>query len=297
MLNHDRRNEPARNLVPNFARIATYAMFPVALAVSALAAKAPSIESPDKGKPMPRITITARDFAYDSPDTVSAGHVEILLKNLGPDLHHVQLMRLEGNHTLSELMSAMQHGAPPKWAVESGGPNTPAPGGESRGIVKLREGRYAIICVIPAPDGVPHIMKGMAKELIVRPNARPAPAPTADIKMALTDFAFTYSKPIVAGKHMIAVTTNTTAPQSHEVFFLKLAPGKKVEDALKWIEKPDGPPPMMPVGGTTGMAPGETMYLPLEFTQGEYALVCFIPDINSHKPHFMHGMVQTFTVK
>lgn len=296
MLNHSEANQPARKLVPHFARIATYAMFPVVLAASAVAANSPSRTS-DAGTPIPRITVTARDFAYEAPDTVSAGHVEIVLKNLGPDLHHVQLMRLEGNHTLGDLMTAVQHGAPPKWAVEAGGPNTPAPGAESRGIVKLRAGRYAIICVIPAPDGVPHIMKGMARELIVRPNAKPAPAPTADIKMTLSDYAFTYTKPISAGKHMIAVSTNISSPQAHEVFFVKLAAGKKVEDALKWIEKADGPTPMTLVGGTTGMAPEETMYVPMEFTPGEYAMLCFIPDIKDKKPHIMHGMVQTFTVK
>ncbi len=297
MRNHTESNQPARKLVPHFARIATYAMFPVALAASAVAASAPRHVTTDAGTPLPRLTVTARDFAFEAADTVNAGHVEIVLKNLGPDMHHVQLMRLEGNHTFGEFMAAAQHGAPPKWAVEAGGPNVPAPGAESHGIVKLRAGRYAIICVIPAADGMPHIMKGMARELVVRPNAKPAPAPTADIKVALSDYAFTPSRTITAGKHLLAVSTNISAPQSHEVFFIKLAPGKKVEDALKWIEKADGPPPMMPLGGTTGLAPRETMYLPLEFTPGEYAMICFIPDHKDKKPHVMHGMVQTFTVK
>jgi hypothetical protein len=53
------------------------------------------------------VTITARDFAFDAPDTLTAGLTTIRLVNQGPDLHHVQLIRLEGGHRLADMQKAM----------------------------------------------------------------------------------------------------------------------------------------------------------------------------------------------
>jgi hypothetical protein len=34
----------------------------------------------------------------------------------------------------------------------------------------------------------------------------------------------------------------------------------------------------------------------MDFEPGRYALLCFVPDAGDGMPHFMHGMVQEFTV-
>ena len=254
------------------------------------------------------LVVEASDYAFTMPDSVAAGRTRIRLVNKGKEMHHMYIVRLEGGKKLADLFAAMQHsaanaapgmhGALPAWTRDMGGPNTPIPGGESGAIVDLAPGTYAVLCVIPSPDGKPHVMKGMAKELTVvagRPaHLVDAPAPT--VTMTLTDYAFELDKPLTAGQHTIRVV-NEAATQSHEVLIARLAPGKTAHDLLAWVEKMDGPPPGMPLGGTVGLAKGVENLIPVNLEPGEYALLCFLPDHKDGKPHVAHGMFRQITVK
>lgn len=247
------------------------------------------------------VTITARDFAFEAPDSVEAGYVTLRLLSRGKELHHVQMVRLDEGHTLKDLFEAMKDPAakPPKWMVEVGGPNAPVPGGESAASLTLVPTRYALICFIPSPDGTPHIMKGMAKELVVVPAksaaAKAAKAPKAPATtVTLTDYDFTLSSPLVAGEQTLRFVND--ASQHHEMFIAALAPGKKAIELAHWAEKQQGPPPGMPIGGITGIDKGQFNDISLKLEPGEYALICFLPDVKDGKPHFVYGMIKQVTV-
>jgi hypothetical protein len=250
------------------------------------------------------MTVIARDYAFEAPESIEAGLVDIRLENRGKEMHHIQLVRLADGKTMRDLFDALAAGgSPPAWAKDVGGPNTPVPGGTSAAMVRLKPGRYAMICFIPSPDGKPHLMKGMAKELMVTPPATIAPAsaksaspaePRADITMTLRDYDFMLSAPLRAGNQVIRVRNE--AAQSHEVVIVKLAPGKAPRDVLAWIEKQEGPPPGAPAGGTTGIARNGENILSLDLEPGRYALICFIPDAKDGKPHFVHGMVKEIEI-
>jgi len=203
-----------------------------------------------------QVTVTAQDYAFDAPDSIPAGLTEIRLLNRGTEMHHAWLIRLDGGKRMSDLFAAMKpEAALPAWARDVGGPNTPGLNGESTAILRLAAGRYAMICVIPSPDGKAHVMKGMAKEVIVTPAPAATRAvanaePRATTTMTLSDYAFGFSTP-----------------------------------------------PGAPVGGTTPMAQGEENLITLDFTPGEYGLICFAPDAKDGKPHFVHGMVSQLTIR
>jgi uncharacterized cupredoxin-like copper-binding protein len=242
------------------------------------------------------VTITARDYAYEVQDTIESGYVNLRLVNQGPELHHVQLIRLAPGKSLQDLFQAMQAGGPPPaWAVDVGGPNTPVPGGESFASLELKPGRYALVCFIPSPDGKPHIMKGMAKEITVKPAKAPRATPKAPATtVTLSDYDFSFSKPLVAGRQTIRVVN--AAEQPHEIVIAKLVPGKTAMELAQWAEKPAGPPPGAPVGGTTAMTKGGWNDVTIDFEAGTYALICFIPDAKDGKPHLVHGMIKEITV-
>jgi hypothetical protein len=243
------------------------------------------------------ITIRTRDYVfYEMFDTIMAGATTIHLANDGPDFHHVWLVRLEEGKTIADLMEALKtsHGALPAWAVDVGGPNTPVPGEVASATLDLEAGNYAVICVIPAKDGVPHIMKGMVRPLTVLPNPHPAQLPKADVVMTLNDYTFEFDKPVKAGRRTIRI--ENAAPQSHEALLVQLVPGKRVHDVLAWIEKPTGAPPGKPIGGVTGFAQGEVNVITHDFTPGNYGLICFVPDAKDGKAHVAHGMIKEFTV-
>ena len=248
----------------------------------------------------PRIvTVTARDYAFDAPDTVPAGVTTIRLVNKGPELHHVYMIRLEEGKTMADFMKALQAGGgpPPSWIKDVGGPNAPVPGSESKATLLLTAGRYVITCFIPSADHMPHAMKGMVRELIVTPAVTQTSAadfPASDLTLSLTDYAFGFSEVPEAGKQRILVRND--ASQAHEVLIVKLAPGKRAHDFAAWAESPTGPPPGQPVGGTTGIPSHDVNQIEVDLTPGEYGLICFWPDAKDGKPHFLHGMVSEFTI-
>lgn len=243
------------------------------------------------------VEIRARDYAFTASDTIAAGLTTLRLYNDGPDIHHVWLVRLEEGKTVNDLLAALQtsHNLP-SWAVDVGGPNLPAgPGAHNDATLRLEAGNYVMVCVIPAADGMPHVMKGMVRPITVVDRGQPdAPLPAADIVMTLDDYKFETNIEISAGVHTIRI--ENAAPQSHEVVALRLMPGKTAQDLLAWSAKPAGPPPAVPVAGITGIARGEVNQVTADFQPGEYVLVCFWPDAKDGRPHFMHGMIRQFTV-
>lgn len=243
-------------------------------------------------------TVHAKDFAFDAPDTVSAGWTKFHLVNDGPNLHHLQLVRLDSGKTAADLEAAMKNpGPPPRWAVFVGGPNAPSPGSSSDAVVNLEAGNYVIMCLVDIPDHVPHFAKGMIHPLTVTaPNGPGLAEPTPDVTVTLSDYKFDVQGAISAGQHTIKVQNQ--GPQPHEVEVVRIAPGKTLKDLADWINAPKGPPPGDALGGVDAIVPGVSpAYTTVNFTPGHYAFLCFIPDAKDGKPHLEHGMVKEFDVK
>jgi uncharacterized cupredoxin-like copper-binding protein len=248
---------------------------------------------------IPSVMVMASDYAFQMPDTIPAGVTSFRLMNHGKELHHLTLVRLPEGMTVADL-GKMQPGGPlPAGMVFEGGPNYSTPGGAIEALVDLKPGNYAAICAIPSPDGVVHMAKGMVHPFVVVAAADPAKAmataPDPDIVITLADYTFTPSTPITPGRHVIRVENNGT--QWHELVFVRLEPGKTVEDLAKYAEKPEGPPPGGPIDGVAPLSPGESNTVTVDLTAGDYGFICFLPDAKDGKPHLMHGMVQQFTVK
>ncbi|HEX5872403.1 MAG TPA: plastocyanin/azurin family copper-binding protein [Longimicrobium sp.] len=244
------------------------------------------------------VTITATEFAFAAPASVPAGLTTVRVIAQGAEFHHVQLVRLDPGHTVDELMQATSqpHAPIPAWAHFVGGPNAPAPGGgQSEATLELKAGEYALVCLIPSRDGVPHMMKGMVKPLTVTPAEEIAPLPAADVRLTLRDYSFEFAPELAAGRHTVRV--ENAAAQPHEVVLMKLAPGKTAQDLMAWMQTEQGPPPAMPMGGTTLLSTGESNNITVDVEPGEYALLCFVPDAKDGKPHVAHGMVRQITVR
>ena len=274
----------------------------ILLALSVACAKSEPPKAESAAPPAPPagpnvVEVTASDFAFAMPDTLPAGPTTFHLVNQGPSVHHIQVIRLEEGKTMADFEKAMGPGEhpPQSWMVFEGGPNTPVPGGSSDGSLELAAGNYVVMCGIPGPDGIPHAAKGMVHSLTVVPSDVQRTMPEPDITLTLNDYSFTFSKPLTAGKHVIKVVNG--AAQPHEVLIALLPPGKTAADLPKWVMKQQGPPPAMPLGGTSMIHPGGSNTVTVELAPGEYGLWCFFPDAKDGKPHFMHGMMQQITVQ
>jgi hypothetical protein len=241
------------------------------------------------------VHVTGEDFKFDAPDIIPAGLTEFRFMNKGPSLHHMAILQLTDGKTVDDLRAALANpGPPPSWVKELGGPNAPDAGTEANATVMLHPGNYALICFVDL-GGPPHFAKGMIRPLRVVPAKSNATPPKADVTMNLVDYNFKLSNAIKAGMRTIRV--HNAGRQPHEVELVKLNPDGTLGEFMKWMEKMDGPPPGKAIGGIAEMAPGMTEYFTADFTPGNYALVCFVPDARDGKPHFAHGMAQQIRVK
>jgi hypothetical protein len=250
----------------------------------------------------PEVHFTAKDFAFEGPDTISSGWTTVVLHNDGPTLHHIMFLHLTQGKTIADFKAAVAamkptDMMPPMWAVPAGGVNPPMPGSDTRAIVDIQPGDYAIVCIVDIPDHVPHMMKGMIKGLTVTPSSGAAATePVADVTVDAVDFAFAPSAPLTAGHHLIKFENKGTQP--HELELVKLGEGKTMDDLAKWGATYQGPLPGTSLGGAAPMMPGQVEYIPLDLTPGNYAMLCFVPDpTKNNMPHLAEGMVRQFTIE
>jgi hypothetical protein len=271
------------------------------IAVAAIAAVAASAwHAAPRGAAPNDVTIVARDYAFDAPDSIPAGVTTIHVENHGTELHHVSIVRLESGHTAEDFKAALARDGPwPAWITFLGGPQAPVPGQVATATVDLGAGQYLIACLVHSPDSVSHAMvshvvRGMIRPLTVAGVHRAVLLPRADMTITLSDYGFALSHPLVAGKHVIRV--RNTAAQPHEIVLARLGPGKSITDLPTWVHDPNGLPPAVPVGGLTPIARGVEANIVIDLEPGEYGLICFLPDAGDGQPHFAHGMMRQVTV-
>lgn len=247
--------------------------------------------------PTHEVTVVATDFKLALPNSLTAGPTTFRLVNRGRELHQLYLVRLADGRTAADLVNAIKAGGPPPpWATDVGGPNAVDPGATSAAAtVPLTPGRYAALCIIPSPDKVPHVMKGMYTELTVTPGARAASLPAKpDLTITLVEYGYGTSAPLTAGRRHILVTND--GKQSHELVLTRLMPGKTAADLAAWADKMHGPPPANFLGGVSPIAPAKSNELTLRLTPGHYVMLCFLPDAQDGQPHTAHGMVRDFVI-
>jgi CubicO group peptidase (beta-lactamase class C family) len=245
------------------------------------------------------ISVRATDYSFDAPREIPAGMTTFRLANDGPDLHHVQVVRLDSAKTVADLEQSLKTGGKrPAWATSVGGPNATAPKTEANATLDMQPGRYALVCSVHGPDGVAHVAKGMIQALTVTPRrsgAVVAMPPAADAVLTLRDYAFDLSTPLRRGRQTIEVRTAANT-QSHEVVLARLLPGKTAEHLFAWMTKGEGSQPVTFLGGVADLVPGVSNYFTVDLAPGEYVLLCVVADAKDGKPHVMHGMVRTVTI-
>lgn len=260
--------------------------------------EAPTDEAPADATGPQVIEIATADYAFTAPDSAPAGWVTLRMTAGGNEFHHVQVVRLDEGHTVQDLMAEMAkgEGPPPSWARLLGGANGADPGATVETSMLLEPGNYALICMIPAADGMPHFAKGMVRPLTVTGTATGASVPTADVTLTMADGRFAFSGPVPAGMRMIRVENADAV--GHEAILIRLVEGATAQGLVDWLlGGMQGPPPGSGRGGTVVLEPGAWNVVHADLQPGNYALVDFTPNPADGRPNAAHGMLLDFTVE
>jgi hypothetical protein len=249
------------------------------------------------------LVMTAGDNTLQVPATVPAGPTDVRLVNTGAETHQAALVRLRPGRTRDELFGALAAGGFPGAAKVGrfvGGPNGAPPGGASEVSADLDAGHYVAVCLMPGPDGVLHVMKGMFTEFDVTGRSRPHRR-AHHTRVTLDEFRFDVPRRFVRAVRTGApIEVVNEGTQHHELVVSRLAPGATLSDVARWNEPPAGAAPTaaptVDVAGVTMLPPGGRVRLQLRLPKGRYTLLCFLPDDHGKHSHLHNGMVFPFDV-
>ncbi len=122
-----------------------------------------------------------------------------------------------------------------------------------------------------------------------------APEPTA-LDVTSTDFAYALDiESVPAG--LVTVTQDNQGEESHQVTLIRLEDGQTADqlaDALATGGDSAAAPEAF-AGGPNSTPPGGSDATTVELTEGDYALICFIPSADGES-HFQKGMVGSLSV-
>lgn len=243
---------------------------------------------------IPTVTITAREYAFDLPETVPGGLVALTIRNAGNAPHAAQLLRLNPGVTVQQVLDVNRRAETGDMQAEaeffrlvttSGGAENLEPEASLDLVLVLAEGDYMVIDFESAD-------KGMAVPFRVDGAGTNAAEPRADVEGALRDFAFELPPVLAAGQTMLKLTN--VGSQSHHMVLYKLDEGYGLSDVLAALDAPEPPSWVTPAGGLAAIAPGMTAWVTLNLTPGAYVGLCFLPDVETGKSHVELGMLTLF---
>ncbi len=174
----------------------------------------------------PEVTLTAKEYAFDLPESIAGGVVTLKLSNTGKEAHMAMLFRLNDGVTLDQFSTALKEPDPSGvFALGNlaGGVNTTPPGATQATTLDLKAGDYAVLDFGAGEDQVPYMAKGMLKPFKVTARISTA-EPASDVAVTLKEYTFEMPTELKAGAHTFKVSNQ--GAQSHEMILFKLADGK-----------------------------------------------------------------------
>ena len=257
---------------------------------------------PTSASSIPIIPITAVDYAYIMPSTITvrAGLVDLAMVNNGSEAHQTQVARLNDGVTpdmvLNTLVIKKEQAAAFSLLTFVGGPDTVSPGYGQEAILNLSVGRYVLLCFVVGQDGIPHMNKGMIHFFTITSQQIPKDVPQTDAVITMRDFGYDLPNTISQARSLTIRIVNQGS-ESHEMNIVKLAQGKRVQDISSFFQLPSGPPPFEELGGMAALKAGGSGWIKIHLEPGNYAVFSFIPDVKTGKSQLSLGMITPFTVQ
>lgn len=157
-------------------------------------------------------------------------------------------------------------------------------------LVDLRQGTYVIAARPKGSDTATY-----SSFTVVGPAGGAAGGPQVATTVNFSDFAFNFPARVNSGATLWKVTNTGTQP--HVADFYRLLPGKTSEDLVAYLGGNGGRAPYDKTANIAMVAEGETVYVPVSMSAGNWVAVCFVPDMDDASlTHVMEGMISEFQV-
>lgn len=237
--------------------------------------------------------IVLTDEGVVVPEGLTAGVVPLLLQNDTEEAFFAPfLLGLTEGYTLEDLEAAFAEdpNVPPEWIVMYGGTSV-EPGAMVEAQFLLEAGEYAVLdfaSEMPVPVGF----------TVAEATEEAGELPEADVVVSLLDFAFSVPAELSAGPQLWEFVNE--GAQWHELVLLNLGDAELTQDELMdlLMTSEEMPAGMEMVFTWLPVSEGTSTWANLDLEPGNYAMLCFLPDLASEEmmPHAMHGMISLVTV-
>ncbi|MDQ3523529.1 MAG: hypothetical protein M3451_00540 [Chloroflexota bacterium] len=136
------------------------------------------------------------------------------------------------------------------------------------------------------------------------------PVPQADVTIEMSEFAFAFSDPLVAGPQVIELAN--VGEQPHFIGFGMVPAGTTADEVLALFESEFGDPAASPVAtpvgaltfddveegwGSGDQSGGVTAWYAIDLDPGTHVVVCFVTDPETGLPHIMLGMIDVIDLE
>ncbi len=217
------------------------------------------------------ITVDAVDYAYAMPTTVKGGVVAMRFRNKGRELHEFAFGRIDGHHTLADVIRATEARGETPWLHDLGGPGLVTAGAQIDVTRKLRPGTYFFLCAVPSVKGISHMKLGMVRSFTVTGDSGAA-IPRADVVITATTKRFVVPQ-LNAGRQTIELRNRSGVGRGFQL--VSLNPGKTKADFDRWVKsiettgkQPRGKMPMTFLGAMQTIPSGTSVYLTVNLEAG-----------------------------
>lgn len=239
-------------------------------------------------------------FELTAPDSIEAGLVRLEFQNGTEDGADAQLVKVDGDHTLEEVLAIFDSDKTPEWVTAGGGSGQIAAGATGVAELVLEEGTY-YLADLGSGDGddAPSHAEGGATAMFTVTGDGDGELPEVDASIEMADYNFV-TEGLKAGANRLLLTN--TGEEIHHTLAVPINEGASIADVTEFLTsqgQPSGPPPVDFEGfvGTSALDAGREQIAELQLEAGRYAFLCFISDRAGGPPHVAKGMVREVTIE
>jgi hypothetical protein len=226
--------------------------------------------------------------------------VQLSVTNHGKGPRAAQLVRIEGNHSIQEVLKTVASNSPktPDWIRGQGGLGPVAPGRTQNATLNLSAGKYIVADLGGPTSGPPGykeftVTSGEKGSLPSTPVTITAAEPSKD------HFRWDVSGSLKQGRNTVTFASKGTNT-IHFVGAFRVTGNPSRAQILKAL-KSNGPPPKFvdrtSFYSTAVLDDGLSQTTPLLLNKpGRWVLFCPLPDRDGGKPHFEQGLLTTVDV-
>ncbi|MCC6315484.1 MAG: hypothetical protein IT337_15875 [Thermomicrobiales bacterium] len=261
----------------------------------------------------PEATVQVGPDGVVAPAQLAAGLTVVTLEAAEPYIGYLDIVQppvglSEEDAIDLALAAASQDAAQPDW-VYLGGTNTPAVGERASFIIDLQPGEYrwAISYYPDQPDGE-EIMHLAPLTVTAGGETDPTAAnpPPATVALeASDDLRYTIApNPVPAGPQLWKFANTGTHSPHHAVIY-QIPDGVTAEQIVQEVQdlasgvEPAGEPITAQFVWAAYFAlqsGGQTTWAEFDLEPGAYAVICFVIDPDTGRPHVLDGMAAVFAV-